>query len=70
MNLPQFLHEIARALPENRRDSFLEKLKEVSRKKNKELRLDTDSAEELTLKVNEIIEILTDINDGDRCLES
>ena len=65
-----FVHEIARTLPENRRDSFLKTLKEMSLGEDRKQRSDTDSAKELSLKVNEIIEILTDINDGDRCLES
>ena len=68
--LEAFIHEIARTLPESRRDSFLKILKEVSLGENKEQRSDTGPATELFLKVNEIIGILTDIDEGDRCLES
>ena len=68
--LAAFIHEIARTLPESRRDTFLKTLKEVSLGEKKEQQSDTSSAKELSLKVNKIIAILTDINDGDRCLES
>ena len=53
--LVDFVYEIARTLPENRRDSFLNTLKEVSLGGNKKQKSDTDSAKELSLKVKEII---------------
>ena len=68
--LEDFIHEIARTLPENRRESFLKTLETVSMGENKEQLSDANYAEELSLKVNEIIDILTDINDGTRSLES
>ena len=68
--LENFVHELARTLPESRRDGFLKTLNEAASGESKEERSDADAAKELSLKVTEIIEILTDINNGDRCLES
>ena len=65
-----YVHEIARTLPEDKRQHFLEILDTV-RKDNDCVAMQSDKHYDiLSCEVKEVIEILGSINDGDRCLDS
>ena len=72
-NLKDFIHEIARTLPEGKRDYFIETLKEFQNSsKKKKIQKSKDEKEHINLlkNIKEVKKKLTEINDGGRVLDS
>ena len=68
--LESFIHEYARTLPEEDRTAFLQTMSLYCKADIVGQRADTDHRDELSEKVAQSIEVLSDINDGDRFLDS
>ena len=71
--LQAFIHEVARTLPEEKRNSFLEVLTEcagASKGDDKHSILDDDGQEQITKEIESVIAELDAINDGEKCLDS
>ena len=70
-SLRQFIHEIARTVPESDRQRFLDQLKHFSDDPDEAIKDESAPGyEELSGQIDRIIEVLNEINDGDRGLDS
>lgn len=75
--LSEFIHEIARILPESQRDSFVDMLRSAGSHSDSDMdiaglqRADKrNESEDIAKLVEEIREKLIEINEGERCLDS
>ena len=70
-DMKSFVHQIARGLPESGRGSFLKRLESLKGEDSVELqkRVEKDSAE-LHAEVERIKKVLSEIDEGNRCLDS
>lgn len=65
--LQSCVHEFARTLPENKRQYFLETMTAVQKSKSS---VDVLRDDDIDSEIKAIKDVLTNINDGNRCLES
>lgn len=68
--LQPYVHELARTLPENERQHFLEIMDEVRKEKDFSAMQPNRYYNDIYSEIEAIKEVLTDINDGDKCLDS
>lgn len=68
--LEVFIHELARTLPENRRNDFLSTMHKVHAEGNSGMLSGDSHLNDLDTEIKEITVKLKSINDGDKCLGS
>lgn len=68
--LEVFIHELARTIPENYRNQFINTLITVKSNDNQDILISDSSLDDLTSEINEITSKLRSIIDEDLCLDS
>lgn len=68
--LKSYIHEIARTLPEERRQYFLETLEAVQNGRDVSTVKPGKHHKDIYSEIKEIMDVLAEINHGDRCLDS